>query len=329
MQEEKRSSDLAVIDCYDVPVKFDLASIYHLLPKNPDEKYYWERVDRNIGWIIKEEQEMLRGKVVGIAGCGGMGGLIAATLLRLGVGEIRIADCEVFDPSNINRQFAARRNTVGESKAMDTAHMLRDITDDSTILVYPQGIVEQTVEHFLEGCDIVCDEIEFWAAGSRILLHQQARQKGISCFNCNTVGFSTYLFLFRSTGLTMEQTLGFSLQEAMKLQQKVQNLTARPEEVKRLMQAVIKGLIPEVPTYVVNEQDHELVYERLFNEGKASIIATNPPMASGFLSDRVLLELLADSKLKRKIVTIPEPPGYLYFDAARMKSEIITERSMS
>ena len=146
---------LSVIQTTQLPHKIEKNTVYRLTPVDQNAGYYSERIDRNIGWITQDEQETVRNSVVGIAGCGGMGGLVASILLRLGVGEIRIADCEEFDISNINRQFGAKRSTVGTSKALATARDLRAITDDSTIVVYPQGISEETAEDFLRGCDIV------------------------------------------------------------------------------------------------------------------------------------------------------------------------------
>ena len=113
----KGETPFDVVDCFDLPESPDPYTVYRLLPKNPDEEFYRERIDRNIGWITKEEQKMLRTKAIGIAGCGGMGGLLAQIFIRLGIGEIHIADCEVFDVSNLNRQFAAARGTIGVSKA--------------------------------------------------------------------------------------------------------------------------------------------------------------------------------------------------------------------
>ena len=169
---------------------------YRLLPNDPDDAYYEERTDRNIGWITKEEQAMLGRAVVGVAACGGMGAQLAEKFLRLGIGEIRIADSECFDISNINRQFAATKNTVGKSKAFETARLLRTITDDTTIVVYPQGISRSTARSFVEGCDVVCDEIEFWCACARIALHQHARICGVPVFVANTVGFGSHVFLY-------------------------------------------------------------------------------------------------------------------------------------
>jgi|SRR5665213_425349 len=300
---------------------------YRLLPQSADEKYYRERTDRNIGWITKAEQDSLKHAVVGIAGCGGMGGLIAATLVRIGIGEVRIADNEVFDTSNINRQFAATRRSIGKSKADETAKMIREISDDTTLVVYPQGINEQSVSHFLEGCDVVCDEIEFWAVGARILLHQKARALGVSVFNCNTVGFGTRLFLFEPDGYTMEEQLGLSFERAMELQQKIQSRTATAADIKIVMDALIAGLIVELPEYSADTTIYSTVetgLKRLVEEGRAPIIGTNPPMASGFLSDHVLFYLLRNSAVKRNVVRPPKAPGYLCFDAGLLEAKKVS-----
>jgi molybdopterin/thiamine biosynthesis adenylyltransferase/N-acyl-L-homoserine lactone synthetase len=320
---------MELIDCYTLPKKEDTRTAYRLLPRNLREAYYRERIDRNIGWITEDEQDTLRRSVVGIAGCGGMGGLVASILLRAGVGEIRIADCEVFDVSNINRQFGAKRSTVGKSKAFTTARELRDITDDSTIIVYPQGISEETVDDFLDGCDIVCDEIEFWAVGARILLHERAREKGLSVFNCNTIGFGTRFYHFTPSSTTMEELLGMSYAQAKEIQERVQKKKATEDEISFVMGRVLEGLVPEIPNYTRDElpcSNEIAVRARLFMEGKAPIIATNPPMASGFLSDQILLHLLRSSDIQREHIRPPEMPSYLYFDAAMLQTKVVTDR---
>ncbi|MFZ2956465.1 MAG: sulfur carrier protein ThiS adenylyltransferase ThiF [Candidatus Ozemobacteraceae bacterium] len=46
----------------------------------------------------------LKKAIVGIAGCGGLGSNIAVSLARVGVGHLIIADFDVVEPSNLNRQ---------------------------------------------------------------------------------------------------------------------------------------------------------------------------------------------------------------------------------
>lgn len=305
------------------------SSAYRLTPR-ADDAFYRERIDRNLGWITEEEQGMIRDSVVGIAGCGGMGGLLASIFVRLGVGEVRIADSEAFDASNINRQFAAARGTVGKSKAFETAKMVRSIADDTTLAVYPQGIQEETVESFLDGCNVVCDEIEFWAVGARILLHKEARARRVPIFNCNTVGFGTRLFFFEPDGYTMEELLGFDYETARGLQSRIQAKSASHGEVEGVMRAVLNGLVPELPEYSAPGepwQNRDNVDRRLFQEGRAMIVSTNPPMASGFVADHVLFHLLRASSVRRDLVKPVPAPGYLYFDAGFHVAKAVTDRS--
>lgn len=324
-KNQKKHGDVFVKECYDLPKNPDKNTIYRLLPKNVNEDYYRERTDRNIGWITREEQKMLRTKTIGVAGCGGMGGSLTAILLRLGIGEIRLADIEDFDTSNINRQFAAMRSTIGKNKAFETAKMLRQITDDTTIVVYPMGIYPdspESVEHFVKGCDVICDQIEFWAVAARIILHQKARPYNVPIFNCNTVGFSTHIFLYTPTSCPAEEIMGITFGEALALQRKIQNKKANQAEINRVMERMIRIFVPELPSYF--KGNRTFVRKRLREEGKASIICPNPHMAGGFFADRVLLHLLSQAGFnKRDITDVPEMPGYLYFDAARMKVKVV------
>ncbi len=294
--------------------------VHKFFPRRGDSAFYEARTDRNIGWIMPEEQQILRKSIVGIAGTGGMGGLLASILVRAGIGEVRIADSEVFDFSNINRQFAATRKTVGKSKALETARMLRAITDDSTIVVYPQGITEETVDRFVSDCSIICDEIEAFAIDARILLHCRARKAGVSLFNCNSVGFGTNLFLYTPSSMTMEEALGIDYENAKQL--RLQSEEGDTFAAEKIVHAIIRAVVPKLPEYRPQEVEGDVVfvYRRMLTEGKVPIIASNPTFAAGFIANRILLYLLRNSGVRRDIMEIPEMPGYLYLDAAQLQA---------
>lgn len=48
--------------------------------------------------------EQLKRATVGIAGCGGLGSAVAVALARVGVGRLVLADFDLIEPSNLNRQ---------------------------------------------------------------------------------------------------------------------------------------------------------------------------------------------------------------------------------
>ncbi|MDP2933961.1 MAG: ThiF family adenylyltransferase, partial [bacterium] len=52
----------------------------------------------------KSVHKKLKSATVGIAGLGGLGSNVAVSLARIGVGKIVIADFDLVEPSNLNRQ---------------------------------------------------------------------------------------------------------------------------------------------------------------------------------------------------------------------------------
>ncbi len=80
-----------------------------------NEEFYWERVNRNLGWLgatkteQRERQEKLRDVVIGVAGCGGIGGATADRLVRMGVRNLKLADPDTFEISNITSESLCSR----------------------------------------------------------------------------------------------------------------------------------------------------------------------------------------------------------------------------
>ena len=68
---------------------------------------YDKAFSRNIGWVTEDEQQRLRRARVAVGGLGGVGGVHLLTLARLGIGAFSIADFDVFDIVNFNRQVGA------------------------------------------------------------------------------------------------------------------------------------------------------------------------------------------------------------------------------
>lgn len=84
-----------------------------------------ERFRRNYGlFSVKAMRRMLESRIL-VAGCGGLGGHVAALLARMGVGMLRLCDCDVFDESNLNRQYFALHATLGRGKAETAAEGVR------------------------------------------------------------------------------------------------------------------------------------------------------------------------------------------------------------
>ena len=74
-----------------------------------------------------ETVEKIRSAHVLCVGLGGVGGLAAELVARLGVGAMTIVDGDVVEPTNLNRQIPALTSTLGRSKAIVMADRLMDI----------------------------------------------------------------------------------------------------------------------------------------------------------------------------------------------------------
>ena len=94
---------------------------------------YSDAFDRNLGWFAEYEQQALRNKTITIAGVGGVGGVHLLTLARLGVANFKIADLDIFETANFNRQVGATISTLGQSKVDVLARMAQDINPEIKI----------------------------------------------------------------------------------------------------------------------------------------------------------------------------------------------------
>ena len=119
--------------------------------------------DRNIGWLTNWEQLALRGKAVAIAEMGGVGGVHLLTLARLGIGAFSIADLDVFEFANFNRQVGATLQTVGRPKVEVLEDMALAINPEIQIRRFDAGVTLANIDDFLAGTDLFVDGLDFFA----------------------------------------------------------------------------------------------------------------------------------------------------------------------
>ena len=69
--------------------------------------------------------ERLAKACVGIAGCGGLGSNAAVALARAGVGHLILVDCDIVEPSNLNRQHYFLGDVGAKKVDALSAHLKR------------------------------------------------------------------------------------------------------------------------------------------------------------------------------------------------------------
>ena len=171
---------------------------------------YDEAFARNTGLITPAEQQRLRRSRIAIVGMGGVGGVHAVTLARLGVGGFTIADPDVFEVANTNRQYGARQSTVGQSKADVMAEVLRDINPEADVRVFRDPISADNAEEFLKDADLFVDGIDFFEIDVRRLLFRLAAQRGRYAITAGPIGFGTAWLVFAPGGMSFDRYFDFS-----------------------------------------------------------------------------------------------------------------------
>ena len=165
---------------------------------------------RNIGWVTEAEQERLRNARVAIGGLGGVGGVHLLTLARMGIGRFTIADFDVFDIVNFNRQVGALVSTLGRPKIEALAEMAKDVNPEIELRTFSDGIQGDTLEEFLTGADVYVDGLDFFAFEARRMTFAACERKGIPVVTAAPLGLGTALLVFGPGGMPFEDYFGFA-----------------------------------------------------------------------------------------------------------------------
>jgi len=170
---------------------------------------YDKAFSRNIGWVTEAEQQQLRRSRVAIAGLGGVGGVHLLTLARLGIGKFHIADFDVFDQVNFNRQVGAGMQSLDRPKIEVLAEMARDINPEIEFTFFPDGVNADNVDAFLTDVDVYVDGLDFFVFEARRRTFAACEKKGVPVVTAAPLGMGTALLVFAPGGMSFEDYFGF------------------------------------------------------------------------------------------------------------------------
>lgn len=118
-----------------------------------------ESVRKNLGVLDESQQETIMDTTVLIVGLGGLGGMVANGLVRMGVKRLVLIDHDRFEESNLNRQLFATKETLGMKKVYVAEEALHAINPDCDIKVYADRF-ETLMPSVFEHADIVVDALD-------------------------------------------------------------------------------------------------------------------------------------------------------------------------
>jgi len=114
-----------------------------------------------------------------VCGCGALGSTLANTLVRAGVGAVRIVDRDFVEFSNLPRQvlFDEADAAAGMPKAIAAAEKLRRINSQAEIEPIVADLDHTNIERLCEGVDAIVDGTDNFE--TRFLINDAAVERGL------------------------------------------------------------------------------------------------------------------------------------------------------
>jgi adenylyltransferase/sulfurtransferase len=145
------------------------------------------RYSRQILLFGEVGQQRLKDATVFIAGAGGLGCPVALYLAAAGIGEIRIADRDEVELTNLNRQVLHREQDISRKKTDSALEKLLDLNSEISIRAFGVEICEQNALELVGDADLIIDALDTFEA--RYLLNRIAVQGGIPLIHGAIRGF--------------------------------------------------------------------------------------------------------------------------------------------
>jgi len=120
------------------------------MEKNITGKYI-----RQIMLFGVESQEKLSKARVFVAGTGGLGSPISTYLAVAGVGKIIIADFDIVDSSNLNRQFLHHERDIGRYKVESAEEKLTSLNPEIKV-----DTIKEKISSIVPPCDLIIDALD-------------------------------------------------------------------------------------------------------------------------------------------------------------------------
>lgn len=125
-----------------------------------------KRYNRHI--ILKDiglpgQMKIKAGRVL-VIGAGGLGSPVLMYLAAAGVGTIGVADGDVIDISNLQRQVIHSTRGIGSSKAESAKRRMLEINPNVNVVLYNEFLDEESIAGIAAGYDFIVDGTDNFAA---------------------------------------------------------------------------------------------------------------------------------------------------------------------
>ena len=141
---------------------------------------------RNSLVLGKAYLEKLENKTIAIFGIGGVGGNVCDALVRSGIKHFVLVDNDKVNITNINRQYVANMDTIGEFKVDVMARHIKNINPEAEVEVRKCFYLPENGDEFnFNKFDYVVDAVDTVSAKIDIILKcNTCRKPVISALGC-------------------------------------------------------------------------------------------------------------------------------------------------
>lgn len=140
-----------------------------------------ERYARQIPMIGEDGQRRLRDTKVFVAGAGGLGSVSLLYLTAAGIGEIIVADHDIVEESNLNRQILHFFPDIGRKKVESAREKLEKLNPEVCIEVVADSITAENIDDIVDDARLIVDAMDNFK--TRYLLNRCALRKNIPLFH--------------------------------------------------------------------------------------------------------------------------------------------------
>jgi adenylyltransferase/sulfurtransferase len=162
-----------------------------------------DQLDRYSRHIIMDEvgpegqAKLLDGRAL-VIGAGGLGSPVLQYLAAAGVGTLGIADDDVVERSNLQRQVVHRDADVGRPKAESAREFVESLNPDVDVETYETRVGPDDVEPLLEDYDVVADCSDNFA--TRYLVNDACTLAGVPFSHGAILRFEGQVTTFEAGG---------------------------------------------------------------------------------------------------------------------------------
>ena len=198
-----------------------------------------DRYIRNMKTFSPKEQIALLTSRVCVVGLGGLGGVLVEILARIGIGSLNLIDGDIFEDSNLNRQFLSSHPLLETAKTEAAEKRVTEINPSIAVQGHFEYLSENSADRLVKNSHVVVDCLD--NIRSRFLLEKTSKKAGLPLVSAAVAGVSGHI-----TSIFPEDK-GLSL-----IYGEAKNLTQKGVEVSL-------GCLPQAVTLIAAVEASEVV----------------------------------------------------------------------